>query len=420
LLPQENTARLALRGGKRPHYATAVARSSVAVGSSGAVTAFRRVALAATVIGSTGAGATQRLRDALFAATESGDSQALPRLCAEARDRHLPLDDVALRQPVTGETALHRALLCGRDDAARLLVAEGGSALVAAPMAVAVGDGGETEVTCLHLACERCSLATVRCLVEAAGDADRRAALLRRDTLVLPKGQRARHLNCLHIAAKSGRADVTRYLVVECGLDANMKNSKNATPLLWAANDGRADVVELLIGLGARVDEQNDKGSSALHWAVRGRHLAVAQALLEKGKANPNIRRKQGLVCPLAMAAAMGYDDVVQLLVRHGADVRATVHDGEQALHYAAGEGAADVCETLLDAGERKAHNCWLEARRLLRTTISSARLLACPSSNVCCAFPQHCGRQSSRSQLLLFLPRPLSAQYQLPTCSVL
>lgn len=54
--------------------------------------------------------------------------------------------------------------------------------------------------------------------------------------------------------------------------------------------------------------------------------------------------------CPLLMIAAdKGDKEIVDLLLRYGADVNAKNDDGEVALHYAALDGYTDIVQTLLD-----------------------------------------------------------------------
>lgn len=77
------------------------------------------------------------------------------------------------------------------------------------------------------------------------------------------------------------------------------------------------------------------------------------QALLEGNyNTNVNITRSLGLVCPLIVASAMGFLDIVELLISHGADFEKVMGAGRTALHLAAAEGHLNVIMCLISNGE--------------------------------------------------------------------
>ena len=89
-------------------------------------------------------------------------------------------------------------------------------------------------------------------------------------------------------------------------------------PLLTiASREGRKPLVELLLKSGAKVDDKNNSGETALHYAAANGHKAVAEVLL-KNKADVNARSEIGAT-PLALAQGAGKQDVVALLKKHGA-----------------------------------------------------------------------------------------------------
>ena len=64
--------------------------------------------------------------------------------------------------------------------------------------------------------------------------------------------------------------------------------------LLIAAKAGREDLVELIVGFKADLDQSYAQGMTALHWASQEGHLAVVQVLLKVG-ANVEAKDKVSL-----------------------------------------------------------------------------------------------------------------------------
>jgi hypothetical protein len=87
--------------------------------------------------------------------------------------------------------------------------------------------------------------------------------------------------------------------------------------LVIASRDGRRPMVELLLKSGARVNDKNNSGEAALHYAAANGHKPVVEVLL-KNKADVNARTETGAT-PLALAQASGKQDVAALLKKNGA-----------------------------------------------------------------------------------------------------
>ncbi len=104
------------------------------------------------------------------------------------------------------------------------------------------------------------------------------------------------------------------------GTDASVINkigTGGATPLMWAALDGDAETLRLLLERGADPNFANDAGATALMWAIPD--VAKVRLLLERG-ANPSGRSKLGRT-PLMIAAAIdGASNLVKLLLDRGAN----------------------------------------------------------------------------------------------------
>jgi ankyrin repeat protein len=115
--------------------------------------------------------------------------------------------------------------------------------------------------------------------------------------------------------------------LLKLGADANKRNDVNATALMWAAND--FNKTRLLVSHGADVNARSDDHRTPL--MIAARHPGGARTvrfLLDKG-ANPNPNTKPaGESSPLLEALTAGDETVAKLLIRRGADARATADQG--------------------------------------------------------------------------------------------
>jgi ankyrin repeat protein len=107
-------------------------------------------------------------------------------------------------------------------------------------------------------------------------------------------------------------------LLLDKGAIVNTKADYGYSALHAAA--GRSDkdlkVVELLVARGAQIDAEWN-GATPLHRAAWSGNAQAAEFLISKG-ANVNAKDQRGRT-PLAWAIEKGYDDVAELLRKHGA-----------------------------------------------------------------------------------------------------
>jgi len=103
---------------------------------------------------------------------------------------------------------------------------------------------------------------------------------------------------------------------------------------------------------GMGVDITDSTRTTPLHLASIVGGEETARMLIEFG-ADPSALRRRNL-SPLQIAAQYGHTAVVELLLDNGVNIDAN-NDGGQtggcALHRAAGEGALEVCRTLIKRG---------------------------------------------------------------------
>lgn len=125
----------------------------------------------------------------------------------------------------------------------------------------------------------------------------------------------------------------------------------NKTKRFWDdAAEGRYEKVLRHIKRGIDINARNPAGGTALMIAAKRGHLPVVRALLNAG-ADPNIALHEVAYRALHTAAQEGFDQIVDELVQHGADVNAATQYGETALISAAYYGKTNTVKALLSHG---------------------------------------------------------------------
>jgi len=149
-------------------------------------------------------------------------------------------------------------------------------------------------------------------------------------------------------AAAVGDADRVKHLLRTKAANATDYNTDGFHPLGLAAFLGHADVVKVLLDVGADVQapSRNPMRVTALHSAVAdGGHREIALALIAAG-ADPNAKQRHGWT-PLHGAAHSGDRAVVEALLAAGADRSLTNDEGRTAADIARERGHADLAALL-------------------------------------------------------------------------
>ncbi|CAN9371569.1 unnamed protein product [Alternaria alternata] len=148
--------------------------------------------------------------------------------------------------------------------------------------------------------------------------------------------------------------------LLRCGADVNKKDNTGRNVLHNLAADkhcnwGR-DVIAELLRQNIAIDGpegQDDQKRSPLHWAASTGKKELCEMLLRRTRlprANVNaieIRQKTAL----HLAIAHGRDDIIELLLVHGADVGAKSDGSWTPLHNACQQGSIKVLKILMAAG---------------------------------------------------------------------
>ena len=138
----------------------------------------------------------------------------------------------------------------------------------------------------------------------------------------------------LHIPA--GEGDLSKVKAeVNSGTDVNSTDFIGQTALMYAAEQGRIEVVEYLVENGADVNAKSSaKGrGTALIYAASVNRVVVMEYLLKHGAdINATTYNKE---TALFWATAKGYIKAVNLLLKNNADTKLKNKDGKTALDLA-------------------------------------------------------------------------------------
>ncbi|KXG51518.1 uncharacterized protein PGRI_089110 [Penicillium griseofulvum] len=149
-------------------------------------------------------------------------------------------------------------------------------------------------------------------------------------------------------AAQSGRAPIVQ-LLMQSRPSVGEMDRRERTPLLRASVHGHEAVVRLLIENGANVNASNKVERTPLSQASSKGHEAVVRLLIENG-ANVNVGNKHGWI-PLKWAAFNGHEAVVRLLIENGANVNVSDKGRGTPLEWASLEGHEAVMRLFIEKG---------------------------------------------------------------------
>lgn len=125
------------------------------------------------------------------------------------------------------------------------------------------------------------------------------------------------------------------------------KDNLGCTALHWAALNDRAELMRWLMTQGADKDAKANDGHSPLHWAALKGHLHACKALVAAGCRVDE--RDQWRFTPLIRAAQNGHILVLLLLLRNGADPGLVDEEQHNSLHWAVFHRHHVVVRWLLD-----------------------------------------------------------------------
>ena len=155
----------------------------------------------------------------------------------------------------------------------------------------------------------------------------------------------------LYLAVRHERVEVVKLLLAARGINVNLVTARGETPLFLAALNGRAEMVELLLaipGINVNSETSNENVTPLFAAAIKG-HKDIASLLLDAPNVDIDACSYTGAT-PLFVAAEYNFPEIVEQLVKRGADVNLALHTGKTPLCSAAYVGQVEVVRALLQA----------------------------------------------------------------------
>ena len=189
---------------------------------------------------------------------------------------------------------------------------------------------------------------------------------------------------CLHHAVTGECSKKTLQALVDKGANANARNVKNQTALIFGSCKGSEDAINVLLNAGADANIVGDNGHTCLLAAAfKGCSKETLQKIIDHGadvnarsvknqtalilasfkgsedaiyvllnaEADANIVDDNGHTCLHAAARKGCSKETLQKIIDHGADVNATDIENQTALLLASHKGNVDAIDVLLNAG---------------------------------------------------------------------
>ncbi|KAJ8687173.1 hypothetical protein QAD02_022967 [Eretmocerus hayati] len=220
------------------------------------------------------------------------------------------------------DTCLHHAIEAEKTGFAEMIIEEGAD----------VNAFNKFRVTPLHLAVEKNNIDLVKILLKCKVNVNCKTVEKR---------------SPLHIAAMNKFIEIAQ-LLLDNGSSIDSTDENLLTPLHMAVRAGSEVMVELLLDNHASVNVIGLRDETPLNIAIAYEHEEIAKMLISKGAV---IDHGQNSDMLLHMAALNMNNNLVELLLKNGADLTVKYRDGRTALHLAASNKCFKIVELLLEKG---------------------------------------------------------------------
>ncbi|ENW81748.1 hypothetical protein F909_01432 [Acinetobacter sp. ANC 3929] len=160
----------------------------------------------------------------------------------------------------------------------------------------------------------------------------------------------------LMVATRANNVYAAQFLI-DAGADVNAKDQIQDSPYLYAGARGYLKILSMTLTHGADLKSTNRYGGTALIPAAERGHVDTVRTLIAAGVDVDHINNLGWTALLEAIILGNGskpYQQIVDLLIKAGADVNIADGDGITPLEHAHARGYISIEKALLDAGAKK------------------------------------------------------------------
>ena len=160
------------------------------------------------------------------------------------------------------------------------------------------------------------------------------------------------------MAATHGKHSETVRALAKAGADVNIRDNNLDNPFLYAGAEGLLDILQIAYEAGSDPQITNRFGGIAIIPACERGHVEVVRYLLTRTTTNVNHVNNLGwtglLEAIILSDGGPRHQEIVALLIQHGADVNLADRNGVTPLKHAKTRGFAQIQQLLAAAGARE------------------------------------------------------------------
>ena len=153
----------------------------------------------------------------------------------------------------------------------------------------------------------------------------------------------------IRLACVHGDITTVQTFLRHLQIDVGRTYSDLSALLLLACRNGQANIAQLLLDHGAKINQTGYLGETALSAACNMGHKDIVELLLKTPGVEVDTAPNPSQRTPLIQACQKGYVDIARLLLNHGANPDLPDKQGKTALDYAFEMGHENVIELLLN-----------------------------------------------------------------------